>query len=143
MIVFALRHAERRPEPHDALSAAGRTRAGRLARMLADAGVTLACRSDAARTGETLAPLAEALGDLRIETIGGASDAHVAGVVAVIEALPEDAVAVVVGHSNTVGPILAALGAGSQPEIGPGEFDRLFILFRGPGEARRLLSLHY
>jgi phosphohistidine phosphatase SixA len=111
--------------------------------MLADAGVTVACRSDAARTGETLAPLAKALGELRIETVGGAPDAHVAGVVQVIEAVPDEAVAVVVGHSNTVGPILAALGANSQPEIGPDEFDRLFILFRGPGGARRLLSLRY
>lgn len=143
MIVIAFRHAERLPEPHDALSDAGRARASRLAWMLADAGVTLACRSDAARTGETLAPLAEALGDLRIETIGGASEAHVTGVMAVIEALPDDAVAVIVGHINTVGPILAGLGADPEPEIHPYEFDKLFILFRGPGEARRLLSLHY
>jgi hypothetical protein len=48
-----------------------------------------------------------------------------------------------VGHSNTVPPILAALGAAHPPVITDDEYDGLYILTIGSDGASRLLSLRY
>jgi phosphohistidine phosphatase SixA len=145
MIVFLLRHADR-DGSEDALSPAGMERAGRLASMLAESGVTKAFCSDAKRTRQTLAPLEQKLGNgLAVQevAVSGGIGAHVAAVVAAIRALPAAAVAVVIGHSNTIGDIIGDLGGGDIDPIGEDEFDKLFVLFGAQGGGRMLLKLRY
>jgi phosphohistidine phosphatase SixA len=147
MVVFVLRHADRDPSA-DILSAAGVKRAEFLAHILAGSGVSKAFCSDAQRTHQTLAPLKQALGDrLSITEFSaatqGGSDGHVQAVVAAIKALPADAVAVAVSHSNTVGPIIEGLGGGSIAAIGDTEFDRLLALLIPSDGHETLLQLRY
>src|SRR4051812_6358235 len=113
MINFILRHADRTAE--DRLSLKGRKRAELLARMLGETGVSVAYRSDATRAEETLAPLKRTLGTkLQIKEIAivgsnGVAD-HVEKIIADIRGLPENAVVIVVGHSNTIGSIVEGFG---------------------------------
>jgi phosphohistidine phosphatase SixA len=146
MIVFVLRHADRTPEPADDLSAAGRERAKLLARMLAESGVSVAHRSDAVRARRTLEPLQQKLGNaLTVREVGTQEgpDQHVAKVVQAVKSLSAETVAAVVSHSNTVGPIIEGLGAGSIGPIGDTEFDKLFVVFIAPNGAATLLRLRY
>src|SRR4051812_39720273 len=120
MIVFLLRHADRLPEPKDELSAQGRERARLLARMLADCRVAHAFCSDAKRTMQTLQPLKDQLGAaLSITSVATDGPAgitgHVTNIVSSLEALPVDAVAIVVGHTNTIPPIVKKLGGLIDP----------------------------
>lgn len=133
MIVFLLRHADRKPE--DDLSPAGVIRANLLARMLAESGITRAYCSDAIRTRLTLKPLEKLLGAkltvVPVATDGaGGIGGHVQQIVEKIKALPDDAVAAVVGHTNTVGPIIEGLTGRTIRPIAEHEFDKLFVVSR-------------
>jgi phosphohistidine phosphatase SixA len=148
MVVFALRHAERRPDPIDGLSPAGRARAWRLGHMLAESGVRVAYCSDAVRTQETLAPLESLVGEvLKVHRVSAAApggpESHIEAVVAAVQALPEDTAAVIVSHSNTVGPIVERLGGGTIPPFEEPEFDRILILFGSRTGPKKLLQLRY
>jgi phosphohistidine phosphatase SixA len=148
MIVFVLRHADRKPEPDDALSPAGLERAKLLARMLSESGVSIAYCSDAARTRQTLEPLARLLGNALtikpVDTKGpGGVDRHVEKIVQDIKSQPRGSTSVVVSHSNTVGPIVKGLGGGTIDPIGESEFDKLFVVFIGPTGSADLLRLRY
>src|SRR2546423_2485982 len=113
MIVFALRHADRKADGTDDLSPAGIERAELLARMLAESGIRKAYCSDARRAQRTMAPLKDLLGEkLMIVVVLADPDhiaVHVKQIVDQIKALPDDAVAAVVGHTNTVGSIIKGL----------------------------------
>jgi hypothetical protein len=63
--------------------------------------------------------------------------------IAAVRSRPADAVVAVVGHSNTVGPIVEGLGGGSVDPVGPEEFDKLLVLFVGPTGTVTLLKLRY
>jgi len=146
MIVFVLRHADRTAA--DDLSAAGLRRAELLARMLGETGVSIAYRSDARRAVRTLEPLEQMLGAaLAVVEVGfpdqDGVEFHITKIVDGIKALPSDTVIAVVSHSNTVGPILERLGTGPVGEIGPTEFDKLFVLFVGVQGPPTLLMLRY
>ena len=58
----------------------------------------------------------------------GGVDGHVQQIVDRIKALPRDAVAAVVGHSNTIGPIIKGLTARTIDPIADDEFDKLFVV---------------
>jgi hypothetical protein len=47
----------------------------------------------------------------------------------------------VVGHSNTVGPILEALGVSEKITLGDSDYDNLFVVV--PGEKPTLVRLHF
>ena len=141
MVVFVLRHADRLPDPADDLSPAGWERAELLARMLGESGITVAYHSGTIRAQHTLKPLKQRLGEaLAVEAVGSGD---VTATIAAVRSQPVDAVVAVVGHSNTVGPIVEGLGAGPVPPIAPDEFDRLFVLFGGPSATLALLRLRY
>ena len=132
MIVFALRHADRMPGSDD-LSPAGIERAGLLARMLGESGIRTAYCSDAIRTQRTTEPLKTQLGPklqvVVVSTDGaGGIDGHVQEIVAKVKALPDDAVAAVIGHSNTVDRIVKGLTGREIDPIEEHEFDWLFVL---------------
>jgi phosphohistidine phosphatase SixA len=141
VIIFVLRHADRQPDPVDDLSQAGRDRAELLARMLADSGVSVAYHSGAVRARRTLEPLKQRLDDaFTVEEIGSGD---VRETIEAVRSRPADAVVAVVGHSNTVGPVVQGLGGGPVGAIGPNEFDKLFVLFIDPTGGVTLLRLRY
>src|ERR1700754_4668336 len=129
MIVFALRHADRAEGGADALSPAGQTRAELLARMLRKNHFRLAVCSDAARTRETLAPLTQATG-LQPTGVGrngpNGIAGHISAVVNMLKPLPPHIAAIVVGHTNTIGPIIKQLCGQTIDPIAENEFDKLF-----------------
>lgn len=136
MVIVLVRHAERQDTGQNpTLTAAGRQRAALLARMLADAGVTAIYTSTARRTKETAAPLAEALHltPRVMEDDPAAARAQVAA---------SGQTVLVVGHTNTLPPLITAFGGPPDVVIGDGEFDRFFVL-TVMGEHTSLLSLRY
>src|SRR5207248_1377181 len=103
--------------------------------------------SDARRTRRTLEPLGAEIGaafelvEVPTEDPGGI-ERHIETVVSAIRALPADAVAAVVGHTNTIPQIIEGLGGGLDgTAIGETEFDRLFVLSRAPGGFVALVKL--
>ena len=106
--VFLVRHAEKAADGgrDPDLAPAGEQRAQALARLLAPAGVTHLFCSEYRRTRATLAPLAKAL-ELEPSVVGAREVLQLAQR---LRDLPAGSVAVVVGHSNTVPALAAALG---------------------------------
>ncbi len=150
--VFLVRHAEKEAEPREdpGLTAEGAARAEELARVLGKAGVTHLFSSDFRRTRLTLAPLAERTG-LEVVT---RSARDVEGLVQVLRELPDGAVAVVAGHSNTVPAVAAGLGAELADlheypyglALEESDYDRLPLVLlppRGAQGAARALELRY
>jgi phosphohistidine phosphatase SixA len=150
MVIFLLRHADKQPGVDD-LSKAGVGRAELLARMLGESGIRIAYCSDARRTRRTLDPLEQKLGNafavVEVSTEGASGiERHVEKIVEAVEALPTDAVAAVVGHTNTIPQIIKGLAGSGDPgevTIAENEFDKLFVLFIGPSKFASLLKLRY
>ena len=144
--IFIVRHAERADRAaasprttmmsNDSdLSREGRRRAESLASMLRDAGIAAIYTSETKRARQTAAPLARAL-KLDVVTVPAV---EVTALVEKVRAAPGNAL--IVGHSNTIPKILAALGVTSPIEIGEGEYDNLFLVI--PDAAAPLVRLRY
>jgi phosphohistidine phosphatase SixA len=146
-VVFVVRHAEKSTpanEPPVPLSPAGSQRAERLAALLKDAGVASVWATDTVRARDTAAPLARERGlDVRVYPVRDASGQVSAA--PLIDALRKDggAAALVVGHSNTVPKILAALGVANPPDIPDGEYDNLFVVSTGSTGGAVAIRLRY
>jgi phosphohistidine phosphatase SixA len=146
-IVFVVRHAEKSTpanEPSVTLSPAGRQRAERLAVLLKDAGVTSAWATDTVRARDTAAPLARERGlDVRIYPVRDSSD-QVSGL-PLVEALRKEggAIALVVGHSNSLPKILEALGVADPPAIPDAEYDNLFVVSTSAAGGAVAVRLRY
>ena len=128
--VILVRHAEKVDASADpALSEAGQRRAFDLAVALSDADLTHVFTSPLQRTVLTgrLAAEAHAINPEVISFEGG-TEAHVHRMVERIRALPDDAVVLVVGHSNTVPLIARALGESGPSEMADCEYDRLTVI---------------
>ena len=142
--IYLVRHAERADSgtmsgttmaTDPDLSDAGRARAEALAGVLRDAGIKAIYTTEYKRTRQTAEPLAKALGIQ--PTVVQARDMK-----ALVEKLKAaDAPALVVGHSNTVGETIAALGVAEPVKIGDADYDNLFVLV--PGTKPALVRLHY
>ena len=144
MIVFALRHADRTPDPQDDLTPKGLARAKLLARMLGESGVSTAFCSSAKRTQMTVQPLRDVLGErLTIVKVSTSSPTHVQDIVDGVTALTDDAVAIIVGHSDTVPEIIRKLTATTVDEIKAGEFDKLFVLAIRTGGVSTVTQTRY
>jgi phosphohistidine phosphatase SixA len=128
--VYLTRHAEPGAGADPSLSPAGHMRAAQLAAALRTAGITAIFTSPFARTRETAAPLAAALG-IAATPIGveRGIDAHIADTANAVRNHRGGAV-LVVGHSNTVPKVIALLGGGSLPDLCEKTHDRLFALER-------------
>jgi len=124
VVVFLVRHAERAEDGSDdpPISEAGHERAVLLAGMLSGAGITQIHSTDYERTRQTGAPLSEAMGldvasydprDLPAlaERLGNTPGRHL-----------------VLGHSNTTGEAVAALGGNPGDPIEEMEYDRLYMV---------------
>ncbi len=129
--IILVRHAERSTEPaaDPALSVAGEARAQTLAATLANAGVTAIVTTQFRRTRETAQPLAVAL-RITPQVIAarkGEAAAHIAEVVAAVQAQASGTV-LVVGHSNTVMAIAAALGAPKMVDLCETSYSHVLVM---------------
>lgn len=135
-LVLLVRHAERAAEPKSdpLLTPAGEQRAHALAWALAHADVTSIITTRYQRTKLTAAPLAQARGLVPEVVEAQPGQDHVAAVVAAVRA--KTGVVLVVGHSNTVPRIAAALsGTTPQPDFCETSFGHLLAV-QGAGLAR-------
>ena len=142
--VILVRHAEKAATPTDdpALTEEGLARAQALMTIAREAGVTAIITTQFARTRDTARPAAEALkitpevirataGPQHAQDVAHAALAHAGGVV------------LVVGHSNTIPAIVAALGAPQPPPICDSSYDDLYVVTVLPGGAARVIHARY
>lgn len=145
--VILVRHAEKATSPADdpGLSADGTQRAADLGAALAGARVTSVITTQLARTQLTAKPVSDALGSPPIVVpVASPVASHVDAVAAAVRARPPGDVVLVVGHSNTIPLILAALGGPKLPDLCDPEYAWLFILeFPGGGGAPRFIRATY
>ncbi len=129
LTVVLVRHAEKAAEPKrdPPLTEAGAQRAQQLVDAVGALRVTAVITTDFERTRATAAPLAAKLGLTPERVDVGGSD-HAWQVAETLRARHRGGTVLVVGHSNTVTEIVAALGAPKPPPICDGEFDRLFVV---------------
>ena len=143
--VLVVRHAEKISDEDERLTEAGRTRAGRLAEMLKKSGIAAIYSTDTERTIGTAQPLADGLGlKIRIyevKPVEGRFD--FTPFVERLRAEVPDGVALVVGHSNSVPPILRALGCAEEVSIASDEYDNLFIVAPATSGKATLVRLRY
>lgn len=139
--VVLLRHADVALPPStndDPLNASGQARATTLVHVLGQAGVDAIYASPFQRTQQTAEPLA---GHAGLSTrVWAASPADLAA-----EILEDHRgrTTVVVGHSNTVPQVIAALGASWTGTIAADEFDNLFWVTVPHNGQKRVHHLHY
>lgn len=128
-IVLVVRHAERAPGTGDvAISDAGHARARALAVVGRDIGVQAVIHTQFQRTRQTAEPLITALG-LTATVVTTQSDvAQHAREVATAVRQHAGKTVLVVGHSNTVPAIVAALGGTRYPDLCESEYDALFVV---------------
>ena len=136
--IFVVRHADRAGKA-DSLSAAGVRRAEALAHLGEHAGIGAIYHSDTRRARDTAAPLADRIGVRPVELPG----ADVEGLASQLLTRQCGKAVLVVGHSNTVGKILAALGGPDVPDLDEAEYDRLFVLSVRKGTPVTLVRLQY
>jgi 2,3-bisphosphoglycerate-dependent phosphoglycerate mutase len=140
-LVFVVRHAERadtgamkmQAQVDPPLSAAGEERAAMLAGMLGDSGIRAIYVTEFRRTQDTARPLAAKLG-LKAQSIPSKNTPELA---AKLHQDHADDIVLVVGHSNTVSPLIQALG-GPAVTIADDEYDNLFIVVPGTGTLTRI-----
>jgi broad specificity phosphatase PhoE len=141
--VILVRHAEKasQTESDPLLSDAGTLRAKDLAAALADAGIGSVITTQFQRTRLTAADVLAATKLTPIVvTAGGA--AHPADVAAAIMKRPAGEVVLVVGHSNTITPIIAALGGPKMANICDSQYSNLYIM-QMTSPAPRLIKANY
>jgi phosphohistidine phosphatase SixA len=144
--VILVRHAERAAEPRadPPLSDAGQTRAAALAQALESAGVGSAIVTQFRRTRETAEPVLRARSLSPIVTaVAGGLTAHVEAVAQALRARPAGETVLVVGHSNTIPAIIAALGGPELPDLCEAEYSTLFVLTLPAAGAPRLIRGAY
>ncbi len=141
--IYLVRHAEKDPTPGVAdplLTPAGQTRAQALARKLAGKHPVALFTTDTRRTRATLAPLALATHLTPLVYSPKEADAFA---IRLYKEYPGHTV-VVVGHSNTLLPLLAALGVKvPMLEIKDEEYSYLFKVELREGQPARLKVSHY
>jgi broad specificity phosphatase PhoE len=132
-VVLLVRHAEKEPGAGDvSLSAAGRARAEALATLGRAAGVQAVVTTPYARSRETATPVARALNlTPEIVRVDDAVAEHARVVSDLIRQQHAGRTVLVVGHSNTIPPIVAALGGPRYSDLCDTEYDALFIVVVG------------
>lgn len=129
-LVAIVRHAERAGDAGSdpELTPAGDARARALAAALRDGDVQAVIVSNRKRTLSTARPLAnERALTPTVVDLGTDLAGHVQAVAAAVRAHPGRAV-LVVGHSNTVPAIIAALGGPRMPDLCDTAYSNLFLL---------------
>src|SRR5581483_1336835 len=134
-VVLLVRHGEKAATGGNdpALSAAGEARAKALADALADANVDAIITTPLQRTRATAAPLAARRRITPIEIgLGGGTAAHAAAVADAIRQRFREQTVLVVGHANTLAPIIAALGGPKLADLCDDQYSTLYTLILPP-----------
>lgn len=128
LTVILVRHAEKAAAPaaDPPLTAEGETRARDLWEAVKDAGISAVITTQYTRTVATGKPTAAAL-HVVPEVVNASGAAHAQNVAAAARKHAGHTV-LVVGHSNTIPDIIAALGAKRPPAICDSEYDNLYIV---------------
>ena len=128
--VIVVRHAEKVDDSRDpVLSEAGAKRAEALAEMLEHAGLDAVYASQYQRTRLTAMPAAWAAGiPVRIEPIEGDVAEWAHGFAATLARDHAGQTVLVVGHSNTVPPLVAALCRCEVAPLADCDYDRIYLL---------------
>lgn len=146
--IFVVRHAEKQSDSNDPptpLSQAGLARAQRLAEILRDAGITAIYSTDTVRTKSTVEPLSR-VRNLPIQLYAARDTRGNLDPATLVHKLhqshPGDVV-LVVGHGDTVAPLLTALGCREEVHLGAAEYDNLFVVVPRRGRNPELLRLRF
>lgn len=147
--VFIVRHAEKASESNEKdvpLSNDGKARARRIAAILKDAEIAAIYSTDTVRTLETARPLAEAIGRqpvLYVAATGPDGKMDLRALARQIRAEHAGGNVLVVGHSNTIGPLVHALDCAEDVAVAGSEYDGLWIVVSptGHGGSAVLLRL--
>ena len=141
--VILVRHAEKAAAPADdpPLSAPGQARARALLEVARDAGVSAVITTQFARTRDTARPVLDEL-KLSPEVVDARSATHAQDVANAVRKHAGKTV-LVVGHSNTVGKIIEALGAKAPPPICDQDYDDLYVVTIPAEGAARLIHSRY
>jgi broad specificity phosphatase PhoE len=139
-VVIVVRHAERAPGTGDPpISEAGQARALALAEVGKAAGVSVIITTQLQRTKQTAAPLATALGITPVVINTQADVARHAAEIAAAVRQNAGKTVLVVGHSNTVPAIVAALGGPKFADLCEPEYDNVFtVVIDAEGGVRTL-----
>ncbi|MDJ0366008.1 histidine phosphatase family protein [Hymenobacter sp. H14-R3] len=141
--IYLVRHAEKDPTPGLAdppLTPAGEARAQLLARRLVRRHPAALFTTDTRRTRATLTPLAQATNLTPL--VYNAQDPN--GLAIRLYKEYAGRTVVVAGHSNTMLPLLTALGVTApMQEIKDEEYDYLFKVELRPGQPARLVVSRY
>lgn len=133
--VILVRHAEKAaPSGDPGLTAAGEARAQALADALQYFHLDGVVVTQYRRTQATAAPAAAARGLVPVVVPAGSGVAtHADSVAAAVRRFPPHSAVLVVGHSNTLGPIIAALGGPATSDLCDAEYATLFVLTTSEG----------
>lgn len=137
-----VRHAEKGTDDakDPSLSKAGRMRAQQLARLLSGSPLVAAYATDYRRTRQTAAPAAEAHG-ITVTTYDAQSPA--AALASRLRAAHSSGTVLVVGHSNTVPDIAAALSGQAVDAMADDRFDLIYrITVRPDGKVELVQSTY-
>jgi broad specificity phosphatase PhoE len=141
--IVLVRHAELEGQqmqlpPDTPLSEAGRQRAERLAHLLSQAAVSRIYVTDVLRTQQTAQPLAE-------RSAAPVTRFAKPDTAALVQALrqTQDGTVVVVGHSDTLPAVMAALGGPADLKFAPGDHAGVFIVTPRPQGAASVVKLTY
>ena len=142
--VIVVRHAEKAAEPaaDPPLNAAGAARAELLADMVRDAGVSAIITTQFQRTRMTGAPAAARLG-ITAEVVDARAPMHAKAVADSVLTKHRGQTVLVVGHSNTVPDIVAALGAPKPAPLCDEAYDNAFLVTIPSSGPATALRLHY
>lgn len=145
--VIIVRHAERdnARDPRDPpLDSIGRVRAEALAEAVRHAGVQAIYVTQYRRTRETAEPAARALGlTPQVIAAGSPVSAHASTLARTLIEKHGGQVVLVVGHSNTVGPIARALGAPAPENLEDHEYEHLYIVTAGGTSPARFIPVRF
>ena len=143
--VYLVRHAEKSTmvptDPDPDITSAGKRRADDLATRLGAAGVTAIIATQFKRTQETAQPLATQLGIAPEIILAGTKD-HPDSVAAAVLRHRGGKI-LVVGHSNTLPGIIAALGGPRLPNLCDAEYSNLFVMYIPASGRVELTRQHY
>lgn len=139
---IVVRHAEKAADPaaDPPLTVAGGERANVLAELVKDAGVKAIVSTQFLRTRMTVAPAAARLGltteilDARMSPRATADS---------LLARHHGQTVLLVGHSNTVPLIVAALGAPQPPDICDAGYDNVFVVTVPAAGPSSVVRLHF
>jgi acetolactate decarboxylase len=147
LTVYVVRHAEREDNGTNdpPLSELGRARAFALADTLADVVVDAVYTTQLIRTVDTAAPLLSSrnIPAHRWPVESGQAAAHVNSLAEVLCDRYSDASLLVVGHSNTVPQLVAALIGRPEAEISEREYDHLYQVRLEPGRSPEVLRARF